>query len=501
MANVLIGIDLGTTNTKTIVIDPDGRTLAHAAQEYAVETPCPGWAEQQPKTWLQAAVDTTRQALAKADISPAQVAAIGLSGQMHGAVFLDRQGQPVRPAIIWPDQRTNAQVESVYRQVGKEQLGRWTANPIATGFMLVSWLWLMEHEPKAAQATRHLLLPKDYLRYCMTGTFGSEPSDACSTLLFDTAHRCWCTPLLDTFGIEPGILPPIHESTEIAGGLTAEFATAVGLREGTPVVYGGSDQAMQALGNGLIDPGLLSCTIGTGGQLFAPTPEPSYDPALRLHCFCHALPARWHLEAGVLSCGLSLKWLRDNVVGGASYNDLANAAATVQPGAEGLMFAPYLAGERTPHMDPYARAAFVGLTLRHGRAHLARAVMEGVVMALRQGLELMLDLGASAERIVASGGATRHLLWLQLQADIFDRPIHRTQTEEAAALGAAMLAGIGAGLYADAQAAYQQVIRWSDEVIEPKPENVAFYEEVYRSFCNLYPTLKSLQKNGPPDRV
>lgn len=491
MTEVLIGIDLGTTNTKTIVVDADGRTLALAAREYAVETPRPGWAEQQPTTWLQAAAETLREAIAASGVSPAHVAAIGLSGQMHGAVLLDGHGQPVRLAIIWPDQRAAAQVERVYQQVGREQLGRWTANPVAAGFMLVSWLWLAEHEPEAVRTTRQMLLPKDYLRYCMTGALGSEPSDASSTLLFDTAHRRWCVPLLAEFGIPEAILPPIHGSAEVAGGLTAEFAAEVGLRPGTPVVYGGSDQAMQALGNGLIDPGLLSCTIGTGGQLFAPTREPTYDPELRLHCFCHVLPDRWHLEAGVLTCGLALKWLRDNVVG-LSYQELADAAAATPPGAEGLLFAPYLAGERTPHMDPYARAAFVGLTLRHNRAHLARAVMEGVVMALRQGLELMFKLGAAADRVVASGGATRHPLWLQLQADIFNRPIYRTRSEEAAALGAAMSAGLGVGLHPDAATACRRAVRWHEQVITPDAERAATYNELYHRFCQLYPTLKSL---------
>jgi len=498
MNHILIGIDLGTTNTKTIVVDADGRTLALAAREYAVETPRPGWAEQNPATWRQAAIETLKEAVATSGVSPAHVAAIGLSGQMHGAVLLDGHGQPVRPAIIWPDQRAAAQVERVYRQVGREQLGRWTANPVAAGFMLVSWLWLVEHEPQTVRDTRQMLLPKDYLRYCLTGAPGSEPSDASSTLLFDTAQRRWCAPLLAEFDIAEAILPPIHHSAEVAGGLTAELAAEVGLHAGTPVIYGGSDQAMQALGNGLIDPGLLSCTIGTGGQLFAPIREPTYDPELRLHCFCHVLPNRWHLEAGVLTCGLALKWLRDNVVG-LSYQELADAAATVPPGAEGLLFAPYLAGERTPHMDPHARAAFVGLTLRHGRAHLARAVMEGVVMALRQGLELMLDLGASADRVIASGGATRHPLWLQLQADIFNRPIYRTCSEEAAALGAAMLAGVGVGVYPDAAVACRRTVRWHEQAITPDAERAATYDALYRRFCQLYPRLKPLQESRGED--
>jgi xylulokinase len=289
--------------------------------------------------------------------------------------------------------------------------------------------------------------------------------------------------------IETGLLPPISESADVAGGLRAVIAAAVGLPAGTPVVFGGSDQTMQAVGNGVIVPGVVSSTIGTGGQIFAPVARPAYDPALRLHLFCHALPDRWHHEAAILAAGLSLRWLRDNVLVGMTYQEIADAAAAVAPGAEGLFFLPHLAGERTPHMDPAATGAFVGLTLRHTRAHLARAVMEGVVFALRQGLELMLALGAPAERIVASGGASVHPLWLQLQADIFGRPLCRTETVEAAAVGAALLAGVGAGVYADVATACARTVRWREDVLTPDPGRVAFYDAAYRTYCGFYPAL------------
>jgi len=493
MVPVLLGIDLGTSSLKTILIEPDGRMLACAAREYAVDTPQPGWAEQQPETWYQAAVDTIRQALEQSGTAAERVAGIGLSGQMHGTVCLDASGRPLRPAIIWADQRSVAQVDAIKRQIGPEQLGAWTANPLATGFMLATWLWLREHEPQTYRAARYLLLPKDYLRFRLTGELGSEPSDASSTLMFDTARRCWSTALLDALDIDPAVLPAIHESADIAGGLDAGFAAASGLPAGTPVVFGGSDQALQAIGNGLVSPGMLSSTIGTGGQLFAPVLNPTYDPALRLHCFCHALPGLWHLEAGMLAAGLSLKWMRDNLFAGASYQLLSDEASEVPPGAEGLLFAPYLAGERTPHMDPHATGSFVGLTLRHHRAHLVRAAMEGVVMALRQGLELMLDLGASAGRVVASGGATRHPLWLQLQADVFARPIHRTRTTEAAALGAATLAGVGVELYPDVHAACARLVCWDDQVIQPLAAHVETYERIFPTFCAMYPTLRRLR--------
>jgi xylulokinase len=492
-SSLLMGIDLGTSSTKTVLIDPSGRVLALAAREYAVDTPRPGWAEQNPETWIAAAVATMAEALAQARTAPDEVRGIGLSGQMHGTVCLGRAGQVLRPAIIWADQRSGDQVARVYRELGAQRLGAWTGNPLATGFMLASWLWLQDEMPDVAEATATLLLPKDYLRYRLTGELGSEPSDGSSTLLFDTAGRRWSGPLLEALDIDPSILPPVHPSAHIAGGLHPEIASRTGLRAGTPVVFGGSDQALQALAHGVVEPGTVSCTIGTGGQLFAPAPAPVYDPQLRLHLFCHALPDCWHLEAATLAAGLSLRWLRDNVLQGWSYAALADAAAEVPPGSERLFFLPYLAGERTPHMDPQATGAFVGLTLRHAREHLARAVMEGVVFALRQGLDLMLQqVGVSAERIVASGGATAHPLWLQLEADIFNRPIYRTATIEAAAVGAALLAGVGAGVYAGALEASRRTVVWCDEIIDPVPENAGRLAEAYQTYCQLYPALAAV---------
>ncbi len=486
----LLGVDIGTSSAKTVVTRLDGTILGWATQEYIVETPRLGWAEQNPETWVQAALDTMRRALIAADIPARQVQAIGLSGQMHGTVCLDVHGRALRPAIIWADQRSAAQVAEVEARIGRERLAAWTANPLATGFMLATWLWLREHEPDVAAATAHLLLPKDYVRYRFTGEIGTEPSDASSTLLFDTANCRWSAPLLDALGLNARVLPPVAPSANLAGGLLPEIAAATGLRAGTPVIYGGSDQAMQAVGHGVIAPGVLSSTIGTGGQLFAPIARPAYDPQTRLHCFCHVLPGMWHLESAMLAAGLSLKWLRDNVMSGFTYQEIADAAATVPPGAEGLFFLPYLAGERTPHMDPRARGGFVGLTLRHGRAHIARAVMEGVVFGMRQGLALMLDLGVTPERIIASGGATQHPLWLQLQADMFNRPLYRTTAVETAAVGAALLAGVGVGVYADVADAVAQAMRYVDAVVIPNAEHAAHYASLADAFAALYPALR-----------
>jgi xylulokinase len=494
---LLIGVDLGTSAIKTIVVDPDGRLLAVAAQEIDVESPHPGWAEQSPDGWLAGLANTVRQAVRTAAVSPGAIAAIGLSGQMHGTVCLNQQGQVLRPAVIWADQRSSRQVRQVYRKVDGERLRTWTGNPLDAGFMLATWLWLRENEPELAQETGHLLLPKDFLRYRLTGELGSEPSDASSTSLFDTAQRTWSQEILQALGVNPGLLPPLGDSAQIAGGLTAEMAAVTGLRAATPVVYGASDQACQALGNGVLDPGVVSCTIGTGGQIFAPAVTPAYDPQLRLHCFCHALPGRWHLMAAILAAGLSLRWLRDRILQGLTYDQLAGMAAQVPAGAEGLYFLPHLAGERTPHMDPQARASFVGLTLRHDRRYLARAIMEGVVFALRQGLELMENLGVPVERIIASGGAVRHPLWLQLQADIFNRPIYRSQTDEAAALGAALLAGIGVGIYRDVHDACQRTVRWSEQVTKPQPKQANRYRDAYQTYVQLYPALAAVRERSP----
>jgi xylulokinase len=490
--HLLLGIDLGTSSTKTVIMDREGRVIASAAQEYGIDHPYPGYAEQDPDIWIQAAFRTIRTALSNGRIHASQIAGIGMSGQMHGTVCAGKDGNAVRPAIIWADQRSAAQVARVYEQIGRERLGAWTANPLATGFMLSSWLWLVEYEPATLQQTRYLYLPKDYLRYRLTGKTGTEPSDASSTLLFDTTRRLWSGELLNFVGLDAYLLPEVNESAGVAGGLSREAATECGLVPGTPVVYGGSDQALQALGHGIVQPGLVSCTIGSGGVLFAPTENPTYDPLLRMHLFCHAISNLWHLEAAILSAGLSLKWLRDNLFPSESYKSLADAAAQIQPGAEGLFFLPHLSGERTPYMDPDARAAFTGLTTRHGRPHMARAVMEGVVMELKQGLNLMLEMGVPVQKIVASGGGTRHHLWLQLMADIFNYPIHLTSAQEAAAMGAAILAGAGTGIYASARQASLDIGRTEEGVIQPNPDNSRYYSEAFDFFRKLYPALNTL---------
>lgn len=495
---LLAGIDLGTSGLKTVLIDEEGHIRGMALREYPIATPTPEAAEQDPALWVEAACITMRRALAQAGVGGEAIAAIGLSGQMHGLVCVDAGDRPLRPAIIWPDRRSAEQVVQVYRRVGRQRLSAWTRNPLATGFQLVSWLWLRRHEPDIAAQTACILLPKDYLRLWLTGERGTEPSDACATGSFDPAARAWCLPLLRCLNLDPGLWPQVAPSHSIAGALRGEAAQALGLRPGIPVVYGGGDQACQAVGNGILRPGDLSATIGTGGQLLAPLTQPTYDAQLRLHSYCHVVPATWYLMAAILSAGLALRWLRDNLFPGADYPTLADRAATMAPGAEGLVFLPYLAGERTPHMDPRATGAFVGLTLRHTRDHLIRAVMEGVVLALRQGLELMLACGVQAESLIASGGGTRHPLWLRLLADICQRPVVVATTEEAAARGAALLAGVGIGWWPDLVTAAAAVVRYRPTVIAPNPAHVELYETLYQRFCRLYPALSRGMKPSLP---
>lgn len=496
---ILAGIDIGTSGVKAALFLADGRLLAVSTQEYPMHTPQPGWAEQDPQDWVTGALSGLQKVLAEVDVRPERVAAVGITGQMHSLVCLDAADRPLRPAIIWADRRSAAQVTQAQAEIGGRLLV-WCGNPIATGFMLTSWAWLRQHEPQTAAAARTLLLPKDYVRLHLTGELASEPSDASSTLLFDVFRREWSDPLLDWAGLRRDQLPPLLSSAEVAGRLRPQAAAACGLPAGTPVICGASDQAAQAVGQGVIAPGTASVTIGTGGQVFAPLLRPEADPQLRLHLFCHALPDRWHLEAAMLSAGLALRWLRDRFAPGSSYAELADAAAQVQAAAEGLFFLPYLSGERSPHMDPQAKATFIGLELRHTRAHLVRAVMEGVVFALRQNLALMETITGRLEPLVVSGGAVRHPLWLRLLTDILDRRLSISVVEEASVSGAALLGGVGAGLFTDVGAALQQRTLPPPEEIQPNPAAVERYRPAYEQFCRLYPALRAVKTDSSSDR-
>jgi xylulokinase len=478
----LLGIDVGTSGLKCVLIDETGRLCASAFREYTPDLPQADWAEQNPDVWLNAAVAAVREVIEKSDVDRQSIVGLSFSGQMHSTVFLDRDQCVIRPAILWLDKRSAPQVAALNHTIGRSQLAEWIGNPVMPGFMLASLLWVRENEPEVWSRVAHVILAKDYVRLRLTregaGEIATDFSDASATALLDVQHRTWCDELLRAVDLPIDRLPPLRSSTAVAGYLIREMADAMGLPVGLPVMCGAGDQQAQAIGNGIIRSGLLSSTIGTGGQLFASINHYRSDPQLRIHTFCHALPDVWHWEAATLTAGASLRWLRDEVLGGRyTFQELADAAQTITAGAESLYFRPYLMGERTPHMDPNLRGSFSGLTLRHTWKHLARAVMEGVVFSLADGLDLMHDLGAQVDQVIASGGGTKHPLWLQLQADVFGVPVWTTQTPEAAAFGAALIAGVGAGVYEDVAAACARCVKWSEEVIHPRVEWAQFYRE------------------------
>ena len=492
----LIGIDLGTQSAKTAVLDDQGKVRALAQREYPIETPRVGWAEQDPQTWWKATCETVQEAIANAHIAASDIRGVGLSGQMHGTVCLDREGHPVRPAIIWADGRSAQEVDELVAEIGRERLGQLTANPLAAGFMAATVRWLLRHERDTLWHTSNLVLPKDYVRLRLTRQIATDVTDAAGTLLFDVANRRWSDEMVEAVGIDRGLLPRVVESQEVCGTVTRRAARDTGLAVGTPVVAGGGDQPVSAIGNGVIAPGVILSTIGSGGQLFTPLDEPAYDAELRTHTLCHAVPGRWFAMGAILSAGLCLRWLRDQVFGGLDldYEALSAAAAEVEPGAEGLLFLPHLLGERTPHMDARARGVFFGLALRHERSHLIRAVMEGVAFAMRDSLEIFRSFGVSTQRIIAAGGGARSPVWRQIQADVFGSPLVSVSTTEPAACGAAILAGIGAGIFPDAEHVAGELGRVTDAT-DPIPGNVERYERLHQVYRTLYPSLKDAYRN------
>ncbi len=487
----LLAIDLGTSSVKVVVVDLLGRLLGVGAQEYPLQSVRPGWAEQAPEAWWQATVRALHQAVDQA--GPVQIAAIGLSGQMHGTVLVDAALQPIGPAIIWADQRSTAEVEEFVLRVGRQRLAEIAGTAPATGFMGPTLLWLQRHDPARLDRARAALLPKDYLRLRLTGHVATEASDASATALFDVRQRRWSEEILRAVQAPAALLPEVLEPAALAGALLPAAAAELGLPAGIPVVAGCADQVAQALGNGLLDPGSGSVTVGSGGQVFAPLSAPRSDALLRLHTFCHTPADRWYLLGAMLTAGLSLRWLRD-LLGltheADAYATLGRQAAQTPPGADGLLFLPYLAGERSPVMDPQARGCFVGLTLRHQPGHLARAIMEGVAFALRDILEIMATLQAPPERLLAVGNGLASPVWRQIVADVLGRPLYLPAGREQAGVGAALLAGIGAGLYSG-YAEARQVVPAPVEATEPHPANTAFYDEHYQRFRQVYPALRA----------
>ncbi|HET7728073.1 MAG TPA: xylulokinase [Candidatus Limnocylindrales bacterium] len=490
MAYVL-GIDVSTTATKAVLVDDTGRVVGVAASEYGFDVPRPLWSEQDPRLWWDGATAAIGSVLAGAGVSGADVAAVGLTGQMHGAVLLDDAGEVLRPAILWNDQRTTAACDEIRRAVGRERLIRITGNDALTGFTAPKLVWVRDHEPDVWARVRHVLLPKDFVRHRLTGTWALDKADGAGTLLFDLAARDWSPEILEALRIEPAWLPPTFEGPEVTGTVSPAAAEATGLRAGTPVVAGGGDQSANGVGVGAVDPGVVALSLGTSGVVFAATDAPIHEPRGIVHAFCHAVPGRWHLMSVMLSAAGSLRWFRDAVAPGADFGALVDAAASVPAGADGLLFLPYLSGERSPHPDPNARGAFVGLTLGHDRRHLTRAVIEGVAFGLRDGLDLMVAAGLPRPaQIRASGGGTASPLWRQVLADVLEAEIATVSTTEGAAAGAAFLAAVGAGWFPTVASATAALVR-ATPVASPGPDAPA-YRGLHALYRQLYPALSSV---------
>ncbi len=503
--SITLGIAIGTSGTKTLAVDETGRILAGASADYPCNHPRPGWSEQDPEHWWQAVVHTIGAVLAAGKFRPGDVAGVGLSGQMHGSVFLDQAGKVIRPALLWNDQRTVAECHEIEEKAGgRAALIRMVANPALTGFTAPKLLWLRNREPQNWERVRQVLLPKDYVRYRLTGTYATEVSDASGTLLLDVANRRWSRPLLDRLGIDQALLPACHESQEVSAQVSELGSRATGLPPGTPVVGGGGDQPAGAVGNGIVRQGVVSATMGTSGVVFAHADTLGFDPLGRLQRGCHAVKGAWHVMGVVLAAGGSFQWFRNELGkaevalarerGDDPYFLLTAEAALAGVGAEGLFFLPYMTGERTPHFDPDAKAAWIGLTVRHGRPHMIRSLLEGATFAMRDSLELIREMGVAIEQIRDSGGGARNALWRQIQADIYGFDVHTLNSTEGPAFGAGLLAQVGTGGFATVPEACDATIRVVESTtVDPRAK--AQYDRAYAVFGQLYRDLReSFQK-------
>jgi xylulokinase len=492
MARVFLGIDVSTTGAKALLVDEKGVVVAAATTPLTLSTPKPLWSEQDPHEWWTGVTRSIQGALAQAKVGGADVAAVGLTGQMHGLVLLDGDQRVLRPAILWNDQRTGAQCDEIRtRMGGRGRLVQVTGNDALTGFTAPKILWVRENEPDVYARARLVLLPKDYVRLRLTGVAAMDKADGSGTLLFDLAARDWSAEVQRALDIPRAWLPPTNEGPEVTGRITAEAAAATGLREGTPVMAGGGDQAAGAVGAGAITPGVVSLTLGTSGVVFATTDAPLVEPEGRLHAFCHAVPGKWHLMGVTLSAAGSLQWYRDTLAPGESFDALVEEAGTAPAGSEGLIFLPYLSGERTPYPDPLARGAFVGLTVRHRRAHLTRAVLEGVAFSMRDCMGLFAQAGlASVKQVRVAGGGARSALWRKILASVLGAELVTVNSTEGAAYGAALLAGVGAGAWKDVAAACESAIAVTGRD-GPDTQWQRTYDQLYPRYRALYPALKS----------
>jgi xylulokinase len=493
----VLGLDVGTGGTRAVVVDELGSILASSSAEHlAFASPQPGWAEQNPQDWWQATVQAVRQAMQACKLPPSDIRCVGFSGQMHGAVLLDDKDEVIRSALIWCDQRTEAQCKNLVELFGLEHLIQLTCNPPLSNFTLTKLLWVKEHEPENWERVRHILLPKDYVRFRLTGERASDVADASGMLLLDVARRRWSDEVLSKTEIERELLPQLFESQEVCGSISESAARVTGLRAGTPVVAGAGDQAAGAVGMGICRPGVVSATIGTSGVVFAATDRPALDPRGRLHTFCHAIPGRWHVMGVTQAAGLSLRWLRevlrnpqkDNLT---SYDYLTEAAEKVGAATEGVFWAPYLMGERTPHLDPNARAAFVGLCASHGQAHLIRAVLECVAFSLKETFAIFNEIQVPVQQIRLGGGGARSSLWRQIQADVYGKEVEILEADEGAAFGAAMLAGVGGKIWDSVDQACDAVVRVNSRV-RPNPQNSLAMQKGYDIYRRIYPALRTI---------
>jgi xylulokinase len=487
--SVFLGIDIGTSGTKTLAIDEHGGVIAEALETYPCYVPKPLWSEQDPEDWWQATVRSVRRVVEQGSLKSGDVKAIGLSGQMHGSVFLDKKDRVLRRAILWNDQRTQAECDAMTETIGAKRLIQLTGNRALTGFTSPKILWVRNHEPDVYAKIAHVLLPKDYIRLMLTGDHAVDMADASGMVLVDVANRRWSDAVLKELNIPAEWLPKLYEGPQVTGVVNDKAAQITGLKAGTPGVGGGGDQAAQATGVGAVKPGIVALTVGTSGVVFVPLASYAYEPEGRLHAFCHSVPGQWHFMGVMLSAAGSLQWYHDALAPDTDFGPLTDEAGRVQPGCEGLVFLPYLSGERTPHPDPLARGAFVGLTARHSRPHLTRAVLEGVAFGLRDGFELIKNSKAGLiNEVRVSGGGAKSPVWRQILADVFNAPLVVTEALEGAAYGAALLAGVGGGVWPDVATAAESTVKLGERV-DPGA-NAQTYEAVYALYRDLYPTLK-----------
>jgi len=496
-----IGIDVGTSGTKTILTDSKGNILATATFEYPLYQPQIGWAEQNPEDWWDASVKGIKAVLEKSKVNPEEVKAVGLTGQMHGLVMLDKNYNVIRPSIIWCDQRTAKECDEITEKVGKERLIEITANPALTGFTASKILWVRNNEPQNYEKVYKILLPKDYIRFKLTGEFATDVSDASGMQLLDIKNRCWSDEVLEKLEIDKELLGKVYESPEVTGKVSRQASEITGLCEGTLVVAGGGDQAAGAVGNGIVKTGVISSTIGSSGVVFAHLDEFKIDPQGRVHTFCHAVPGKWHVMGVTQGAGLSLKWFRDNFahiekaafefIDKDPYILMDQEAELANPGADGLVFLPYLMGERTPILDPYAKGIFFGITAKHTRREFIRAVMEGVVFSLKNCLDILYEMGIEVKEVRVSGGGAKSKLWRQMQADIFEMDVWTLNSKEGPAFGAAILAAVGAGEYQKVEEACDTMIQKVDSC-RPNEKLFEIYRKTYKLYNSIYPRVKDL---------